>query len=117
MEGFFAALSAFFESELAHSYGWVIIVSFVICLSISWVVMSFIFLKIIVPSKTVENIELKRSNEELTKKLKDYEKEKEDLECENQKLKEDILNFRFIESIEHGNPKPSESKALKKFLN
>ena len=84
MTGFFRALSELFESDLVKSHGWVLLVSFIICVAISWTVMWFIFVKIIVPSKTIEADNVKRDNGDLTKKLQDAEKEINKLKNEKQ---------------------------------
>lgn len=54
MAGFFRSLSEFLESDLAKSHGWIILISFVICIFISWILMWFFFVKIIVPSKAIK---------------------------------------------------------------
>lgn len=100
MNGFFKALSELFESDLVKSYGWVIFVSFVIIVVISWVIMGFIFLKIIVPSKLIEANNIKRLNEDLSKKVEELTKQIDVLKENNNKLEEKLQHFRFQEALE-----------------
>lgn len=109
------AISEFLKSDLAKSHGWALLFAFIILLAISWTVMGFIFLKILVPSKTVENIELRRDKKELSKRLKEYEKEIKKLKREKKELEDELQHFRFQKETEIEEIKPSERKTLKQF--
>lgn len=108
MEGFFKALSEFLESPLAKSYGWVILISYIICVVISWSVMSFIFIKIIVPAKTVKADRILRSCERIIRENKDL---KDQVAALRARLYNKI-NYQFEEE----DKKDFEDKALDKFV-
>lgn len=115
MSGFFEALSEFLESDIAKSHGWVILVFFIICIAMGWVIIEFIYANIIIPSKTIEANNIQRENEELKKKLEDAKNEIQKLRVENEDLKQKIQHFRFQEAIENNEMEIFENKALEKF--
>ena len=109
MKDLFNALSEFLKSDLAKGYGWVILVFFIICVCIVGFLIGVVFTKIIVPSKTVEAIEIKHENEKLLKQI-------EELEKDNASLK-NKLNAQLVKGLMQTDPENDfEDKALKKFV-
>lgn len=115
MKGFFEILSEFLESDLAKSYGWVIVILIIICMVISCMITSFVFKNIIVPAKIVKLNDFKRDNEELNKNVKNLESEISDLKKENQELKSKLHHFKLQEALEADDLEQKKNKAFKKF--
>lgn len=109
MGGFFEALSSFLESDLAKSYGWVILVSFIICVFIICFIIWVIMDKLVVPAKLIEANNAKR----------DYERLKEEndaLKKENKELNEKIRHYRLLESFENDPEEDFTDNALNAFI-
>ena len=95
------AYSELFQWVLEKSYGWAIIILLVFIAIISASVTSFVFLKIIVPAKTLETVELKRDNKELSKQVEEFKKENDDL---NKKMQNYKLDQAIEISVEEPDP-------------
>lgn len=121
MDGFFNALSDFLKSDLAKGYGWVIAIAFFICVFIVGVIMYFIFVNLIVPSKTLEASEIKQANKDLISEIEELKAQKEDLEQKlkvsedkNTLLKEEMKNYKFEQSLKETDD--FQDKALESFI-
>lgn len=115
MIGFFNSLSDLLSSELVKSYGLTILIAFIICLVISWVIMWFVFTKIIVPSKTIELNNIKAENVILSKKIEKLMSKQKELEEKNHDLNEKLSHFKIQAAIEYDEDEIDHIEALKKF--
>ena len=113
MSDFFQVLSDFLGSDLAKSWGWLILACFIIAVCVVGWLISFCFIKFYIPAKLFEANKIKDHYQELEKEKKDLLEKNEDLLRENKKLKEHIIQYEALESV---NVKDDfEDKALKKF--
>ena len=108
MKDFFEILSEFLESDLAKSYGWIILVSFVICVVIIVSAIWFLVDKFIIPQKLFKAERIEETNKKLVE-------ENETLKAENSELKSKLLRYKYIEKNEDESSKEFVDKAVYNF--
>lgn len=115
MNEFYITLSEFFESDCMKTYGWLILTAFINVVVISWAIMGFIFLKVIVPAKTIEANNIKRDNKMLSEKVEEMTRELDKLKEEKKKLEEKIQHFEVQEALEYNGETIIRRKAFNEF--
>lgn len=116
MKYFFDALSEFLGSDLAKSHGWVILVSFIICVVLVGVIMWLIFTKIIVPAKIIEYSKMGQENRDLIEKINSLESQNLLFQEENMRLQQKLERYKFQEAMEDSGSNSFEDRALEKFI-
>lgn len=119
MGNFFNAFSKFLESDLAKSYGWVLLMTFIFGAVIVGFLMNLIYMKIFVPEKLIESNNIAQEGKKAICELEEVKSKILKLEEENEKLKEKLDHFKFAEAIEDSENEKSgflKNNALRKFM-
>lgn len=100
MGEFINLLLEFFNSDLAKSYGWLLLIVFIFSAAVIGFLMNLVYTKLIVPAKLIEANNISQEGKKAIKELEKAKSTISQLEEKNKKLEAKLNHFKFAEAIE-----------------